>query len=462
MMLKGSQCAVQVEGHVMRDEINVREINSAEASHIRAERQSQALVEAFLASGLLFMLLPGTFLGVWNLIGISQRQALNALSPAWLQAHGQAQVFGWVGSFILGIGFYSLTKMQSTRTFPVGKGWTSWSLWTCGVALRWLGGVIGWHWRWILPASGLLELGGFLLFFLAVRRHRPASGQSAKPTWMVLVILSTLVFLLTLVINAIALFRLAFTGSTPALPHLLDLQLVMMAIWGVLVPTIWGFNARWLPIFAGFGQPRARWLFAAYAFSLAGITLVFLNQWGVSALVFVASALLAIQGLRVWHPAVQPAKVHNIHPSFPYFLRIAYVWLFIASLLGCLAALEDRSGGLWGASRHALTVGFVAVMVFTIGQRVLPAFCGMRLLWSKELMFWSLALLNLGCLLRVSMEPLAYELDWQIAWKLLPVSAVIELTAVTLFAVNLVGTLMQGPAHLRQLSDSVSNQGGTP
>lgn len=279
---------------------------------------------------------------------------------------------------------------------------------------------------------------------------------------MVLVILSTLVFLLTLVINAIALFRLALTGSTPALPHLLDLQLVMMAIWGVLVPTIWRFNARWLPIFAGFGQPRPRWLFAAYAFSLVGITLVFLNQWGVSALVFVASALLAIQGLRMWHPAVQPAKVHNIHPSFPHFLRIAYVSLVIASLLGCLAALEDRSGGLWGASRHALTVGVVAVMVFTIGQRVLPAFCGMRLLWSKELMIWSLALLNLGCLLRVSMEPLAYELDWQIAWKLLPVSAVIELTAVTLFAVNLVGTLMHRPAHLRRLSDPVSNQGGTP
>lgn len=446
----------------MRKVNNIWAINSAEAPHIRAERQSQALIEAFLASGLLFMLLPGTFLGVWNLIGISRRQALTALSPAWLQAHGQAQVFGWVGSFILGIGFYSLTKMQSTRTFPAGKGWTSWGLWTCGVALRWKGGVTGWYWRSILPASGLLELGGFLLFFLAVRRHRPASGQSGKPLWMVLVILSTFVFLLTLLINAIALFRLALTGSTPALPHLLDLQLVMMAIWGVLVPTIWGFNARWLPIFAGFEQPRPRWLFAAYALSLVGLTLIFLNRWGVSALVFVASALLAIQGLRVWHPAVHPAKVHNIHPSFPHFLRVAYVWLVVASLLGCLAALEDRSGGLWGASRHAITVGFVAVMVFTIGQRVLPAFCGMRLLWSKELMFWSLTLINLGCLLRVSMEPLAYELDWQIAWKLLPVSAVIELSAVTLFAVNLVGTLMQRPAHLRQLSDPVSNRGGTP
>lgn len=456
MMIRIVSRATRQTENAMRSESNTAAISSAEAPHIRAERQSQALIEAFLASGLLFMLLPGTFLGVWNLIGISRRQALNALSPAWLQAHGQAQVFGWVGSFILGIGFYSLMKMQSTRTFPAGKGWTAWSLWTCGVALRWIGGVTGWHWRWILPASGLLELGGFLLFFLAVRRHRPTGGQSGKPLWMVLVILATIVFLLTLLINAIALFRLALTGSAPALPHLLDLQLVMMAIWGVLVPTIWGFNARWLPIFAGFGQPRPRWLYAAYALSLVGLTLIFLNQWGVSALVFVASALLAIQGLRVWHPAVQPAKVHNIHPSFPHFLRIAYVWLLVASLLGCLAAINDRSGGLWGASRHAITVGFVALMVFTIGQRVLPAFCGMRLLWSKELMFWSLALLNLGCLLRVSMEPMAYELDWQIAWKLLPVSAVIELSAVTLFAVNLVGTLMQRPAHLRQLSDPSS------
>jgi hypothetical protein len=443
----------------MQKRADISQTSSEEQPRIRAERQSQTLIEAFLVSGLFFMLLPGTFLGVWNLIGISRRQTLAALSPAWLEAHGQAQIFGWVGSFILGIGFYSLTKMQSTRAFPVRKGWAAWSLWTAGVALRWLGGVTGWEWRWTLPASGLLELGGFLFFFFTVRRHRPASGQSVKGIWMVLVILATFVFLLTLAINAVALIELALTGSIPALPHRLDLELVTMAIWGVLVPTIWGFNARWLPIFAGFAQPRTPWLLTAYGLSLAGIVLVFLNQWGISALVFVASALLAIEGLRVWRPAVQAAKVHNIHPSFPHFLRIAYGWLVVASVLGCLAALEDRSGGLWGASRHALTVGFVAVMVFTIGQRVLPAFCGMRVLWSTELMFWSLALLNLGCLLRVSMEPLAYERDWLIAWRLLPVSAVIELTAVTLFALNLVGTLLQRPAHLRQSIDPVSGRG---
>ncbi len=43
---------------------------------------------------------------------------------------------------------------------------------------------------------------------------------------------------------------------------------------------------------------------------------------------------MVIHGLRVWYPAVQPAKVQNIHRSFPHFLHIAYGWLTIASLRG--------------------------------------------------------------------------------------------------------------------------------
>jgi hypothetical protein len=101
----------------------------------------------------------------------------------------------------------------------------------------------------------------------------------------------------------------------------------------------------------------------------------------------------------------------------------------------------DSSGGIWGASRHAITVGYVAGMVFAIGQRVLPAFCGMRVLWSTRLMFWSLVLLFTGCFLRVASEPLAYEHIWAAAWNILPISAIIELTAVSVFAVNLVVTL---------------------
>src|SRR6185437_7084140 len=87
------------------------------------------LLMAYVASGLLFMLLPGTFLGVWNLLSISSEHSLSTLLPAWLQAHGHAQIFGWIGTFIIGIGYYSLTKMGAIAPFAPRRGWISWALW---------------------------------------------------------------------------------------------------------------------------------------------------------------------------------------------------------------------------------------------------------------------------------------------------------------------------------------------
>ena len=87
-------------------------------------------------------------------------------------------------------------------------------------------------------------------------------------------------------------------------------------------------------------------------------------------------------------------------------------------------------------------------MVFAIGQRVLPAFSGMRLLFSTRLMFVSMALLAVGCLLRVSSEVLAYQGILPSAWSWLPVSAITEMTAVTVFAINLLSTFASQPPAL--------------
>ena len=90
----------------------------------------------------------------------------------------------------------------------------------------------------------------------------------------------------------------------------------------------------------------------------------------------------------------------------------------------------DVHGGIWGASRHALTVGFAATMVFAIGPRILPHFAGIQRIFSTRLMFLSLVCLQTGCLLRVSSEPLAYEGLASFAWKVLPVSGMLELSGV--------------------------------
>lgn len=422
----------------------------ANSERITVELQSQRLVTAFIVSGMIFMLLPGTFLGVWNLIGISRQHTLESLSSAWLQAHGQAQLYGWVGSLILGIGFYSLTKMQSTLNFPARVGWTSWTMWTLGITLRWISGVIGWRWRILMPLSGFFELAAFVLFYRSVRRHRPASnGQQSREPWMLLVLGGSIAFLLALTVNFVAVIFVSIHSDNPALPHVFDQQLIMLMVWGVLVPTIWGFNARWLPIFGGFKKPDANHLLGSYGLSVVGLALVFLQWWSASAALFLLVAFLAIEALHVWEPGVQPAKLQGVHSSFTYFLRFPYIWLVVSGVLNMLAVRFDQSGGIFGASRHAITVGFIAGMVFVIGQRLLPAFCGMRTLWSPKVMLWSLLLLHLGCTLRVVLEPLAYENSWQFAWKLLPSSAIVELTAVTFFAWNIFATLMQPPAHLR-------------
>ena len=147
------------------------------------------------------------------------------------------------------------------------------------------------------------------------------------------------------------------------------------------------------------------------------------------------------------HLVQQPlghAKVQGIHRSFPSFVRIAYTWLVIAGCMSIWAAFADGHGGIWGASRHALTVGFAATMVFSIGPRILPHFAGVRAIFSRRLMFLSLLLLQTGCLLRVSSEPLAYDGFLSVAWKVLPISGMLELCAVLLFATNLTLTLLLG------------------
>ena len=75
----------------------------------------------------------------------------------------------------------------------------------------------------------------------------------------------------------------------------------------------------------------------------------------------------------------------------------------------------------------------------------MPAFSGMRLLLSPNLMFISLLLLTLGCGLRVNSGILAYQGFARWAWSWLPASAIMEMTAVTLFALNLLLTFASHP-----------------
>lgn len=413
---------------------------------VARERQKSLMLRAWILSGLFFMALPGTLLGFTNLMAIATHHGLGAMPAAWIQGHGHAQVFGWIGSFILGIGFYSQpARGRSVLRIPL----TCFLLWTPAVLLRWIASIYMWQWRPLFVLSASMELAAVLLFLRAASHHKmPASGTAqSKPRielWMISVFVGTAGLLAALIFNFIECIRLAAQGTSLAFPHELDQRYLVLLAWAFITPTVWGFSARWLPSFLAIARPNALLFKSALVLVVAGIVTGVSGFGKVATILLFLSSIAILFALQLTRKPHGQAKVQGIHPSFPVFARLTYVWLVIASALGIWAAFADVHGGIWGASRHALTVGFAATMVFSIGPRILPHFGGIERIFSKRLMLLALLFLQVGCTLRVTSEPLAYEGIASFAWRVLPVSGVLELTGVLIFAINLALTMTRG------------------
>jgi hypothetical protein len=417
------------------------------AEVIARERRKSLMLRAWILSGLFFMALPGTLLGFSNLVAISAHHGVGNLPAAWMEGHGHAQMFGWIGSFILGIGFYSQpVRGRSVLRLPLA----CFVLWTSGVAMRWLANIYAWHWRPLFPLSAGFELLAVLMFLAASSHHKlpdtanEASGKPRMELWMVSVLLGTAGLTAAVIFNFVECTLLAIHGATRSFPHTLDQKYLVLLGWGFLVPVVWGFSARWFHALLAIAKPHVHLFRAALVLDLAGV-LCGVSGWFQAATILLASSSIAIGfALHLTQRPHGQAKIQGIHPSFPVFLRIAYAWLVIAGCMSVWAAFADQHGGIWGASRHALTVGFAATMVFAIGPRILPHFAGIQRIFSSRLMFVSLLLLQAGCTVRVASEPLAYEGFSIFAWRALPVSGTLELGGVLVFAANLALTFVVG------------------
>ncbi|MBS1999253.1 MAG: hypothetical protein JSS86_23160, partial [Cyanobacteria bacterium SZAS LIN-2] len=99
-------------------EVSPMSVPIPNSESLSRERSKSWMLRAWILSGIFFMALPGTLLGFSNLMAISAHHGLGSMSPAWMEGHGHAQVYGWIGSFILGIGFYSQPARRSGLRIP--------------------------------------------------------------------------------------------------------------------------------------------------------------------------------------------------------------------------------------------------------------------------------------------------------------------------------------------------------
>ncbi|MCZ2080352.1 MAG: NnrS family protein [Bryobacterales bacterium] len=397
------------------------------------ERRLSRLLAAFIASGLLFMVLPGTLIGVWNLLSISAQRESTSAPAAWIQAHGHAQLFGWVGTFIFGISIYAVPKFRGAWIRSLPLAWAAFALWVFGVTLRWCAGITGQHAPWGLPAAALAELAAVLLIIYEITPRSASKRQQGA--WNTLIFSGFAGLAVLLAFQLVVVLRIEGAIVPAEANHIL----LNMALWAFCVPVVMGFSAKFLPSLLALRRASDQAAYGGLALIVIALAGSLAGFEKLSSGLILAAVLLLAHWLGVFHRSTGRAKTIGMDARYPLFARGAFVWLVVSAILGIWA----EKPGILGASRHAFTVGFLAALIFSIGPRILPTFLNSRELWSKRLVFWALLLLSAGCAIRVTTEPLAYAGVAGYAWNLLPVSAVLELTAVLLFASNMAVTLLR-------------------
>jgi hypothetical protein len=247
---------------------------------------------------------------------------------------------------------------------------------------------------------------------------------------------------LALVMNLIMSIEVVRNVAAPVYPMDANRAFLVISLWGFAVPVALGYSTRFVTIFLSL-EPSAQsvttWLTGGV---VAVVASALLHQFLLADLLALGLTAVGIWALRVFRPSVRTPKRIGVYRHYDAFVRLAFAWLIVGAVLGVAAGLRPDLAGLGGASRHAITVGFLATLIFSIGPRILPSFLNSRELWSPRLMAATLWLISFGCLLRVSSESVAYS-GTGVAWKILPVSAFLELAGVVVFTVNMVMTLSQ-------------------
>jgi hypothetical protein len=183
--------------------------------------------------------------------------------------------------------------------------------------------------------------------------------------------------------------------------------------------------------------------------------------WYASALGLSAAVVALVANWRIFSRSEEPDRSLK-------FLRAAYVWLLVslAMLVGLPAYLAGLpllspassaaamgfSHAYYGAVRHAITVGFVSLMIVGVAAKVVPTLNGIdshRLssLWAPFL------LINLGCALRVFGQTAT---DFTAgAFPVAGLSGLLEVTGLALWGGHL-WRVMSGRPRLRPERDAMA------
>jgi hypothetical protein len=452
-----------------------------------APQLGDAIYRPFFKAGIAVVLTLGAVWGAYLLARIAWFGSFRAAGLHEINAHGHAQIFGWVGLFVMGFAYQAFPRFKHATLAHPRWAYASLGLMLAGLVTRSIcEPLVELSAGWAMPAltGSLAEIVAVLLFVWIIVATWRGSGKplavydyyilSALVWFVVQAIYEAVYFQLTVLApSADSLLQLVATYQAP----LRDLQ-----IHGFALLMILGVSQRLFHHFYGLPAPHARRSVAALVFlNLAvvgeSLGLILMRTsghgwaalWYGSVLLLAGSVALLVHDWHLFRSA--PESDRSLK-----FLRAAYVWLFVS--LGMLALLPAYQRGLlavlapeseaaqigfshafYGAVRHAITVGFVSLMIVGVAAKVVPTLNGVEVrrlpaLWLPFL------LINLGCALRVGMQTAT---DFTpAAFTVVGFSGVLEVAGLAFWGVHL-WRVMNGKAAAAECTccgpDAVSPEG---
>ncbi len=444
----------------------------ASAPQVPSASLADTLYRPFFFAGIATVLTLGAVWGAYLLLRIGWSGSFSAAGLHEINAHGHAQIFGWVGLFVMGFAYQAFPRFKHSAISHPRLAIATLVMLVSGLIARSLAqplvATLPWLW-WAAVGGSVLEVVAIATFVCIIAA---TLLQSARPlvhydyyilaalVWFVAQAVYEGIYLTaTLAAAGETLTRLVATWQPP----LRDLQ-----IHGFALLMILGVSQRVFHHFYGLPSPSAKLslialpiLCVAITGEAAGLVLmqtvspVWAALWYVSVTALAITTATLVASWRIYSPAADSDRSLK-------FLRVAYVWLFVS--LGMLvllpahqaavswlaptsvAAQSGFSHAYYGAARHAITVGFVSLMIVGVAAKVVPTLNGidgrtLSALWGPYV------LINFGCLLRVVGQTLT---DFTpAAFFVAGASGILEVTGLALWGGHL-ALIMAGRIRPRQ------------
>ena len=425
---------------------------------------ADSIYRPFFLAGIATVLTLGCMWGAINLLTIGVNRNFNSISYSWVLAHGHAMVFGFVGFFIMGFAYQAIPRFKHTLLWQPCVAVSALPIMVLGISLQTIAHLLS-------PPSLRLEMVAAVLQTIAVVTFGivivQTIRQAQKPELYDRFLYSALVWFIVAAIANPIIFKLfelpgsrdqlLFNLATFNIPYR-DVQLL-----GLAVVMILGVSLRLLPHAYGFKEPSRNWISFAFwgvngtilfgsLFFIVGMTTgnhwLLMLQW-ITAVVLLAIAVTAPFQYRLFTDVAEKERDRGLK-----FIRAAFVWFIVATAMLVFTPVYNFaiympltgsrvpfSHAFFGAYRHALTVGFIMMMIVGVSSKIVPTLSGIDVRRTNAL--WpTFILLNLGNFTRVSFQ-IATDFS-STAYSVMGISGFVEVVGLTIWGYELYANMRAG------------------